>query len=204
VHGLRERVNYNVVNTHYSTEIVNMALTPMSFRLPTETRDRIRALAQPGESLSSVIVRAVAALEAAPPVLTKTDILLRQLELLEARVVGLEERSPPVAQQALQPPQEHSVNVVQPVVQTAPKGNTSAAVQEVLTSALEQGFAAACPALPSQQVYPQEVRQMALAMADQGEPPAAIRAAVKDACGHEPGSKSWSRVFRAWRKAMQD
>jgi hypothetical protein len=165
---------------------INMALTPMSFRLPTETRDRIRALAQPGESLSSVIVRAVAALEAAPPVLTKTDILIRQLELLEARLVGLEKRSPSVAQN---------------VAQAAPNGSTSAAVQEVLTVALEQGFAAA---RPSQQVYPQEVRQMALAMADRGATPLAIRQAVEDACGHEPGSKNWSRVFSAWRKAMQD
>ncbi|MGV0950969.1 MAG: hypothetical protein ACOYB3_09855, partial [Azonexus sp.] len=180
---------------------VNMALTPMSFRLPTETRDRIRALAQPGESLSSVIVRAVAALEAAPPVLTKTDMLLQQLELLEARLVGLEERSPPVAQQTLQTPQERSVNLVQ----VAPQGSsTSAAVQEVLTTALEQGFAAACPALPRRQVYPQEVRQMALAMADRGATSRAIRQAVEDACGHEPGSKNWSRVLGAWRRAAQD
>ena len=46
-------------------------------------------------------------------------------------------------------------------------------------------------------VYPQEVRQLALAMADRGAPAGAIRRAGKEACGHEVGSKKWSRVFSA-------
>ena len=57
--------------------------------LPVETLARLRALAQPGESLSSVVGRAVDALEAAsdrPP----ADDVLSRLQILEARLAHLE------------------------------------------------------------------------------------------------------------------
>jgi hypothetical protein len=44
---------------------------------------------------------------------------------------------------------------------------------------------------------------MALDMAEQGARPAAIRAAVLDACGFEPGAKNWSKMVRAWRKTVE-
>jgi hypothetical protein len=50
--------------------------------------------------------------------------------------------------------------------------------------------------------YPPETKQLAVAMADRGEPAATIRAAVLEACGREPGAKNWSRVFAAWQKAV--
>ena len=40
-----------------------------------------------------------------------------------------------------------------------------------------------------------------LAMADRGARPVAIRRAVEEACGQEPGSKNRSRVFSAWQRA---
>lgn len=40
-----------------------------------------------------------------------------------------------------------------------------------------------------------------LAMADRGAPPVAIRRAVEEACGQEPGSKNRSKVFSAWQRA---
>jgi hypothetical protein len=50
-----------------------MTTPTTSFRLPTETLDRLRALARPGESLSGVIVRAALALEAAPVLAPLTE-----------------------------------------------------------------------------------------------------------------------------------
>ena len=169
-----------------------MATPSNSLRLPAETLDRLRALAVPGESLSGVVLRAALALEAAPTPAPTTDTTDR-LGALEARVSRLEACLEPAPQDLPEP--------AAPVFQAAPSEGTSAAVQDILMMALQQGLAAAQPPPPGRPVYPQEVRQMALAMAERGAPPIAIRRAVEDACGHEPGSKNWSRVFSAWQKA---
>jgi len=169
-----------------------MATPSTSLRLPAETLDRLRALARPGESLSGVILRAALALEAAPAPAPTTDATHRP-GALEVRESRLEACLGPATQDLAEPAAS--------VFQTAPSEGTSAAVHEVLMMALQHGLAAAHPPPPERPIYPQEVRQMALAMADRGAPPAEVRRAVEDACGHEPGSKNWSRVFAAWQKA---
>lgn len=62
---------------------------PDGLYLSDDTLARLRALAQPGESLSSVIERAVKALEAAPDRPPADDVLSR-LQILEARLAHLE------------------------------------------------------------------------------------------------------------------
>lgn len=86
---------------------------PTSFRLPADTLTKMRDLARPGESLSSVVVRAVLALEAAP-VPVPADGTASRLDALEVRVAALEACSATVVQTELQP---RSAAVVQPVRQ---------------------------------------------------------------------------------------
>lgn len=182
-----------------------MATPTTSFRLPAETLDRLRALALPGESLSGVIVRAALALEAAPALAPPTDTP-EDLDALAARVSRLEACIAPVAQASdnrVTPATHLQHDQEQPVLQAAPMGSTSAAVHDVLLAALHQGLAASHPPPPGRPIYPPEVRRMALDMADQGEPPVKIRRAIEEACGFEPGSKNWSKVVRAWRKAAE-
>ncbi|WP_296810470.1 hypothetical protein [Thiocapsa sp.] len=62
---------------------------PADCRLPEEILGRLRALARPGESLSSVVGRAVAALETAADQPRETAVLSR-MEALEARLAHLE------------------------------------------------------------------------------------------------------------------
>jgi MYXO-CTERM domain-containing protein len=59
-----------------------------TLHLPVDTLTRLQALALPGESLSSVVTRAVAALESAPE--TPPSAVLSRLQTLEARLAHLE------------------------------------------------------------------------------------------------------------------
>ncbi|WP_295590603.1 hypothetical protein [uncultured Lamprocystis sp.] len=74
---------------------------PTSFRLPAETLTLLRSLAQPGESLSRVVVRAVLALEAAPAPITAEDTGVR-IDALEVRIAALEACSADGVQAELQ------------------------------------------------------------------------------------------------------
>ena len=47
--------------------------------------------------------------------------------------------------------------------------------------------------------YPEQARQMAVRMADEGKPNKAIRQALMDSCGRAPSSRNMSKVLRAWR-----
>jgi hypothetical protein len=163
-----------------------MATPTTSFRLPVETLDRLRALARPGESLSGVIVRAALALEAAPALTPPTDSTAA-LDALAARVARLEACIAPVAQMQdsrVTPATHLQHEQEQPVLQADTR-------------------ATARPPRQGRPIYPQEVREMALAMADRGATPLAIRQAVDDACGHAPDSKNWSKVIAAWRQAAE-
>lgn len=61
---------------------------PDTVQLPVDTLARLRALALPGESLSSVVTRAVAALESAPE--RPASAVLSRLQTLETRLAYLE------------------------------------------------------------------------------------------------------------------
>ena len=61
---------------------------PDTVQLPVDTLARLQALALPGESLSSVVIRAVAALESAPE--GPASAVLSRLQTLEARLAHLE------------------------------------------------------------------------------------------------------------------
>lgn len=91
-----------------------MTKTMMSFRLPSDTPDRMKALAQPGESQAAVILRALAVLEGhgatdgtepAQPHDARLEAIERRLEALESRLApdddGVVDYHPIVKQGAL-------------------------------------------------------------------------------------------------------
>jgi integration host factor subunit beta len=61
----------------------------------------------------------------------------------------------------------------------------------------------AAPDKPAPKRDPQEVSELALAMASRGEPLAAIRAAVLEAGGQALDPKTWGQVLRTRRKTAQ-
>ncbi|MBK5966468.1 hypothetical protein CCR95_20915 [Thiocystis minor] len=78
-------------------------MKPTSFRLPADALDRIRRLAQPGESQASVILRGLLALEGSPPPMSM-EALASRLEAVESRLDDLEGGSAPVVQTASKKP----------------------------------------------------------------------------------------------------
>jgi Arc/MetJ-type ribon-helix-helix transcriptional regulator len=106
-----------------------MNLKPTSFRLPSDTLDRIRRLTQPGESRSSVILRALIALEGSPPPMSLEAVTIR-VEAIESRLSVLEYGCSASVAQALPRADSRSAPVVQtadsgsaPVVQTDDSGS---------------------------------------------------------------------------------
>lgn len=76
-----------------------MTKTMMSFRLPSDTPDRLKALALPGESQAAVILRALAVLEgrgAVRDVEPEQPQADERLADLERRVAALEGQAPAV------------------------------------------------------------------------------------------------------------
>ncbi|MCK7581527.1 MAG: LuxR family transcriptional regulator [Chromatiales bacterium] len=74
-----------------------MTKTMMSFRLPSDTPDRLKALAQPGKSQAAVILRALAVLEghSADAGPEQDQPHYARLEAIEARLEALEARLAP-------------------------------------------------------------------------------------------------------------
>ena len=157
-----------------------MATPTSSFRLPPETLELLRSLAWPGESLAGVIVRAALALETAQAK-APNDELARRLEAIETRLEQLERGNTPVLQDR---PPCHT-----PVTQDGGTQDTAAQPRKPRAVPVSQGG------------YPVDVQKMALAMADRGEPPAAIRAAIVEACGKSPSRKNLQTSLKAWRRA---
>jgi len=74
-----------------------MTKTMMSFRLPSDTPARLKALAQPGESQAAVILRALAALEGRGAIDSAEPEQPHdaRIEAIEARLESLEARLAP-------------------------------------------------------------------------------------------------------------
>ena len=161
-----------------------MTTKPTSFRLAPDALERLRTLAQPGESQSSVIARALAALAAPGPpqdapagstpyagLALRLDALQARLEALEGLAYNAPGNALPVAQPVIQPPQ----NVAHPVIQ---------------------------PALQAAGAYPLEVKMLAIKMQDQGQPNRVIAAAILERTGRKPDSKNMGALLKNWRKAL--
>lgn len=150
--------------------------TPTSFRLPAETLTLLRTLARPGESLSSVVGRAVLALEAAPVPLI-ADGTASRLDALEVRIAALEACSADVAQTPLQ---ACSASVAQTELQPC---SAKVAQTELRGS------------------YPPEVRRMAVRMQREGATNREILTAIRDANnGKVPLRSNLATALKRWAK----
>jgi predicted transcriptional regulator len=159
-------------------------IRPTSFRLPDETLNRLRALAQPHEPMASVIERAVAALEAAPRP-RPTDDITALFASLEARVAWLELRSAA----AVHVPRERSAPVVQSV---APR-----------SSGVAQPVAQGRSADVVQSNYPVEVQRLAVELRRSGAGSGAIIAAIAEATGgRAPSRSNLARTLAGWAELI--
>lgn len=148
----------------------------IALRFPEGTRDRIKALARDGETMTGVVLRALAALEGqgdrGRPDDTgraqgEPDALSVRLAALESRVGALE-RTGSLGGVAFE---------TRPF-ETKPKPDSS-----------EPGDGAE---------YPIAARDMALGMKARGCSPAEIRTALEKMTGRSPSPKHLSRTLRRW------
>jgi hypothetical protein len=147
----------------------------IALRFPEGTRDRIKALARDGETMTGVVLRALAALEGqgdrGRPDDTgraqgEPDALSVRLAALESRVGALE-RTGSLGGVAFE---------TRPF-ETKPKPDSSE---------------------PNGSEYPAEAKDMAVGMLARGCTPAEIRAALERTIGRAPGPKHLSRTLRRW------
>ena len=181
-------------------------LKPTSFRLSTDTLDKLKALAQPHEPAASVIARALDCLEAttrpqdAPPSPSLPFAMTQRMEAMERRLAALEASSASSLQNAL----PGSSGVAHDALQahegraTATAGTDSQASQDKVT-----GRATGSASPHSNPGYPPDVKKLAVEMADQGAAPAEIRSTILDRCGRAPDRKNVAKLIRTWREASQ-
>ena len=178
-------------------------LKPTSFRLSTDTLDKLKALAQPHEPAASVIARALDCLEAttrpqdAPPSPSLPFAMTQRMEAMEGRLAALEASSASSLQNAL----PGSSGVAHDALQAHEGRATATAGTDSQASLGRVTTGSASP--HSNPAYPHDVKQLAVSMADRGAPPSEILVMILDRCGRAPDSKNVAKLIRTWRAASQ-
>ena len=142
----------------------------IALRFPEGTRHRIKALARPGETMTAVVMRALAALEGQGATHDTEDARPHQdarLSALEARIEALERLG--------------SFEGIP--FETRPFETTLKPDSSEPNDGAE---------------YPIEARDMALGMKARGCSPAQIRTALERMVGRSPSPKHLSRTLRRW------
>jgi hypothetical protein len=141
----------------------------IALRFPDGTRDRIKALVRPGETMTSVVLRGLAALEGPGATHDTEDTrphLDARLYALEARIEALERLG-----------SSEGIPFETRPFETTPKPDSSE---------------------PNGAEYPVEAKDMAVGMLARGCTPAEIRTALERMVGRSPGPKHLSRTLRRW------
>jgi hypothetical protein len=141
----------------------------IALRFPEGTRDRIKALARDGETMTGVVLRALAALEGQGATHDTEDARPHRdarLSALEARIEALERLG-----------SFEGVAFQTGPFETTPKPDSSES---------------------NGSEYPAEAKDMAVGMLARGCSPAQIRAALERTIGRAPSPKHLSRTLRRW------
>ena len=184
-----------------------MTITPtVSLRLSPTTQERLRQARQPGESQDSLISRALDALAGpqttkdGPAAMTPYVAMASRLDALEARleahIVNHGESPPSLAPTALPGAGHLSLTATQTPPPSAGHLQHSAG-QDAAPGATQLPLTAT-------QAYPLEVKRLALAMQDQGNPNRTIAAFILERTGRKPDSKNMGALLKQWRKALTD
>ena len=196
-----------------------MKTQPVSFRLPKDAVDKLRSMAQNGESMSGVLLRAIKALDESslkqPPV---TDPLTSRFDELVKRVDGvstslgqlitrvkvLESRGTKAVPAAPQSSKSMEDCKPEPVAQEEkPASVETVEIVETVEfqSEGESSDTSATADEKATRSYPSEIRKMAVNMRRRGKNPAAIIAAIHKKCGRAPDKSNLTRILDRWEKA---
>lgn len=156
-----------------------MSREQIALRFPVGTKSRLSALAEPHESLTSTLLRAIDALEQQPSE-QPTSAIERRLDALEQRLDALESKT---QQDASSTSKQDRSRQSETVGQDQPKPARST------------------PLAPSgHSAYPPEARRLAVSMLDDGASNAEVCAELIARFGRAPDRKNATAVFRRWRE----
>ena len=166
-----------------------MDIKSTSFRFPTGTVERIRALAVRKESMTDVLLRALSVLEnhnnAAIPhgALLTTDLEQRVARL--EKILGIDHNNAAIPQGALLATDDAMKVATDDVTQGALLATDDA---PALTLAIEAS---------SKKTYPQSVKDKAVAMKADGVTNGDILVMIQNECGYSPVSNI-SKLLKKW------